>query len=81
MKTKLVLFPILAFLSTTSILYAIGNSFELPFLDFQFNKETDGDGSSYSVNFSSVPILMGLLVSIFLERKLKIKYSNLTKKP
>lgn len=76
MKHKLVWFPIVATVLSIVILYAIGNTFEISFMSWNFYSENSSEGFVYEMGGSFLPIVIGLIVGFFTERILKSKYQR-----
>lgn len=76
MKHKLLWFPVIATLLTVVILYAIGNTFEISFMSWNFYSENSSEGFVYEINASFIPIIIAIIVGFITERILKSKYQR-----
>lgn len=76
MKKKLFWFPLIAALLSITILYAIGNTFEISLLQWSYYKDISSDGFSFEVGASFVPVFIGSFIGFITERILRHRYKN-----
>lgn len=76
LKKRLFWFALLAALLSTGGLYTIGNVFEISFLSWTFYKENSSEGVIFEAGGSVVPIIIGFIVGIILERILIHKHKR-----